>query len=551
MLRYALYARKSKDDKSGIIKSIQDQLNIWREIAPERGIQIVKEYEENKSAKTPGDRPVYKALMADLRSGAVDGILVWHVNRLARNMEEAGALAQMLIEGRIKEIRTPHWTYKPGDNILPLLLEQGMSTQYSLDLSEAVKRGTDSMVADGGWPHQAKVGYLNRRDPLNPKRGIIVKDPERFDLMRRGFDLMFTGAYTVRQVVDLMNEQWGFRTKPSPSRPGGPLSYAAAYDIFQNPFYAGFTVHNGVQRQGRHEPMITASEYSRLQQVLKAKGQSRRRKWEFTFTGLIRCGYCGMQVTAEGRFKSGKHRVYYHCSDPYGRCTKRGINEERLEAEIVRQLDNITVEPALCEIALENISRWLGEEGESQGEVLKQQHRALEEVERQRNNLLDLMVRGLLTDEAIYREKEQRLLREQSRLQVEIQASVEEGEQIRARARAGFSFVQRAREGFMLGEGQRKKEIARALGVEYVLRGNELTIALDPLLIEIVKFVDEMIAKLEPGPDGSQSQEQAFFNASSCDGRGKRAQFETWKTLLIELRESKFADLFVSPVFQA
>lgn len=58
-----------------------------------------------------------------------------------------------------------------------------MSTQYSLDLAEAVKRGMNSMVADGGWPHRAKVGYLNDRDALNSKKGIITKDPERFDLM--------------------------------------------------------------------------------------------------------------------------------------------------------------------------------------------------------------------------------------------------------------------------------------------------------------------------------------------------------------------------------
>ena len=33
------------------------------------------------------------------------------------------------------------------------------------------------MVEAGGWPHQAKLGYLNARDPQNAKRGIIVKDP--------------------------------------------------------------------------------------------------------------------------------------------------------------------------------------------------------------------------------------------------------------------------------------------------------------------------------------------------------------------------------------
>lgn len=543
MLRYALYARKSKDDKSGIIKSIKDQLDIWHELAQAQGLFIKAEYEENKSAKKPGVRPVYQEMVAQIRRGQIDAIMVWHVNRLARNMEEAGALAQMLIEGKIKEIRTPHWTYKPGDNILPLLLEQGMSTQYSLDLAEAVTRGINSMVEAGGWPHQAKLGYLNARDLQNSKKGTIIKDPERFELTRRGFELMLTGGYSVKQAIDLMNG-WGLQTRPTPTRPGGPLSYALGYDVFTSPFYAGFTKHNGVVRKGGHPPMISVSEYHTLQRIVEERGRFHVRKGgarpAFAYTGMMTCGRCGLQVTAERHFKSGKWRTYYHCSDPYGACTKRGINETDLENEILDRLCRITVDPALCETALANIARWQG--GQSQGAetVLASQNKRLQSVETQRDRLLTMMLNGLLTDEAVYREKEAELLKERNDLQLTIAKTLEGMEHIRAQARAGFHFVKLARDNFMLADPQRKKEIALALGVRYVLTERQLSVSLDPLLEEIVRYVDKIMVKLEPGIRGSESRYRASFSSSFSFGRDTRLILEPPAGLILALTQGLF-----------
>lgn len=90
MLRYALYARMSKDEKSGLIKSIEDQKTAWKELAEQQGLVVKAIFEENKTAKIPGVRPVYRTLIEAVRMGEVDGILVWHINRLAQNMEKSG-----------------------------------------------------------------------------------------------------------------------------------------------------------------------------------------------------------------------------------------------------------------------------------------------------------------------------------------------------------------------------------------------------------------------------------------------------------------------------
>jgi site-specific DNA recombinase len=245
MLRYGLYSRKSDKEDGDTIKSIEDQKAYWNERAHQHNLLIAKIYEENKSAKIPGTRPVYKQMIADLKAGRIDAVLVWHVNRLARNMAEAGELAQLLIDGKIKAIRTPVAVYTSADNILPLLLEQGTATQFSRDLSRTMVLTMEQMTKDGGWPHRAQIGYLNARDPLNARRGIVVPDPERFPLVRRGMEMMLTGNYSMRQVTDAMNA-WGLRTRPTDNHPAQPLSYTRGYLMFHDPFYAGYVSHKGV-----------------------------------------------------------------------------------------------------------------------------------------------------------------------------------------------------------------------------------------------------------------------------------------------------------------
>ena len=546
MLRYGLYARKSKEDKSGVIKSIEDQKHIWEELAGQQNLSIDRTYEENKTAKIPGVRPIYDQLVRDLQAGVIDGVLVWHVNRLARNMQEAGALAQMLIDGKIKELRTPHWTYRPGDNILPLLLEQGTATQYSLDLSEAVTRGTNSMVEAGGWPHMAKLGYLNARDPVNPKKGIIVIDPERYALTRRGFDLMLTGTKSVREVIKTMNA-WGLQTRPTPRRPGQPLSNALGYDIFSSPFYAGFTKHNGLVRKGSHQPMVTIAEFNRIQEITQTSQRTHARNMDFAFTGIIRCGNCGKYVTAEKhtKAKSGVTYVYYHCSDPYNTCTKKGISERDLEQEIVRMLQSITIDPELSRICKDNIDRWLNAQDQDSANAVHELQTRLKAIEQERKNLLTMMVRGVMSDETMYKQTEQELVSEHNKVSLEIKRTQDLDTHMRGQAAGGLAYAEAAFQAFSVAPPALKKEITTALGMKYELKGRELTIDIDPLLTELVGFAEQIKAKLEPASVGNQSHYQASSTTLNSFGRGAQALLEPSKSLIDALK----ASLFRCPVF--
>lgn len=540
MISYALYARKSHDDTDVTEKSLKDQVTIWRELASQRGYAIVHEYEESKSAKDAGVRPLFADMLRRIEKGEINGILVWHVNRLARNMAEAGLLADLLIRGQIKEIRTPTEHFSQQDNILPLVLQQATATQNNRDHAAAVLRGVHSRFQEGGWTHRAPVGYLNRRDVNNSRRGILIRDPERYDLVRRGWDSLLTGAYSIEEVIRTMNEEWGFRTRQTKKRGGTPLTRSHGYKLFSSIFYAGYVVREGKIQKGQHEAMVSIKEFGRAQEIMRSRGKARpQKKRVFPFTGLIRCANCGQQVTAALHVRrdakapgspgtgSPRHYIYYHCSDSYRRCSKRGISQAHIDWQVVALLESITLDPELCRVALDNILRWLGEQTGSSEATYSQLHRTLEDIERQLNNLLGLRLREVISDDALYRDKEDELVRERNKLKLAIQEAEEELELARQNAKNGFHYLAFARDYYLIADTEVKKALARALGIEFLLDGNQLSITLDPLLKEMVAFADQIMLSLEPALEGSQSRYRASFSHRKSFGRATGILYES------------------------
>jgi len=496
MLRYALYTRKSDERREVTEKSTGEQIAACRALAPGLGV-IVREFEESKSAKRPGVRPLFDQMIRLVEQGEVNAILCWKVDRLARNMKEGGMVSQLLIDGQLREIRTPNACHKPGDNILPLVLETATSTQYSLDLKVNVVRGLGGHFERGGWNACAPQGYRNDRDLINPKVGIVVADEPRFTLIRKGWDMMLTGAYSPAEVARTLNDVYGYRTRKTLERGGTRLSRSYAYKIFTNPFYVGYTWYKGDVRPGAHPAMVTEVEFGRVQELLRASMVPHAQTHEFAYTGLMRCGACGAMVTAELHMikaAGGTRKPYrfYRCADSNGKCTKRGLSEHKVEEAIKRALSGLSVEPELCQIAEENLTRALEHRSDAAEAVHAQQNAALEDLEQQQGRLMSMWLRGLLTDEERYRAAEAKLAKEKQDLLLKAGACRDELGQMRANAQASFGYVRYARDGFLVGDARRRREIAKALALEYVFFGRErrVEIAVKPLLVEVVRYAD-------------------------------------------------------------
>ena len=83
-----------------------------------------------------------------------------------------------------------------------------MANQYIIDLGKNAKRGMLSKLDKGWFPHLAPIGYLN-----DTVKHTIKKDPKRFPIVREIFDMLLSGKYSRNQILDIVNNELGFRTK--------------------------------------------------------------------------------------------------------------------------------------------------------------------------------------------------------------------------------------------------------------------------------------------------------------------------------------------------
>ena len=75
-LRYVLYARKSTEDENRQVRSIDDQIKDCLKVAKDLGLHIVGEpIKETKSAKKPGQRPLFSQMLKDIEAKKYDAIL--------------------------------------------------------------------------------------------------------------------------------------------------------------------------------------------------------------------------------------------------------------------------------------------------------------------------------------------------------------------------------------------------------------------------------------------------------------------------------------------
>ena len=336
-MKYFLYARKSTDVEDKQVLSIEAQLAELRALAKSEQLEIVGEFVEKRSAKMPG-RPVFNEMLKRVQKGDTSGIVCWKLDRLARNPVDGGQISWFLQENIIQHIRTHDRSHYPTDNVLMMSVEFGMANQFIRDLSSNVKRGLRAKVKRGEFPSSAPVGYLN-----DVRAKTIVIDRKKSKVIRAAFELYAKGNSRLEDISNFMYEN-GVR-----SFGGLHFHKDRVRFILTNSFYVGLFTYGGEIYEGRHTPLIEKRLFDKVQQVIVERGHPMKPQNEpKALCGLLRCGECGMGITAEEKFKYQKngnvHRyVYYRCTKKKGSCSQSYIREEPL----VEQLNTVLSDYAM------------------------------------------------------------------------------------------------------------------------------------------------------------------------------------------------------------
>lgn len=332
-LKYCLYARKSSESDERQAMSIDSQLSEMRALAENEKLNVVCEKQESHSAKDSGKRPVYNEMLAEIAAGEYNAILTWAPDRLSRNAGDLGSIVDLMDQHKLLHIRTYSQTFTNSPNekfLLMILCSQAKLENDNKSIN--VKRGMKTKLEMGWRPGVAPLGYINRA--FGGVKDIIL-DPERAGTVKQIFEK------TVQGIPGREIQRW-LSEVGCTNRSGKNVTLSQVYLILNNPFYYGefeWPEGSGNWFKGAHEPLITRELFDQIHVGrVDYKGQWGSKR--FAFKGLLTCGSCGAEITAEEKFKllkdgSYNRHVYYHCTkrkDP--NCSEKYLNEADMQEQI-------------------------------------------------------------------------------------------------------------------------------------------------------------------------------------------------------------------------
>jgi hypothetical protein len=132
-----------------------------------------------------------------------------------------------------------------------------------------------------GSRSRTKIGYLNVREMVDGHEiRTVALNPERAPYVQLAFELAATGDYTMERLARVLAER-GLLMRPSAKRPVGPISANCLARILRDRYYLGFICYDGEEYPGRHEPLVSAELFAKVQAVLDErlpkKGSRQRR----------------------------------------------------------------------------------------------------------------------------------------------------------------------------------------------------------------------------------------------------------------------------------
>lgn len=367
----AAYARYSSDNQRE--ESIDAQLRAIKEYAKKNQIRIVGTYVDKALTATNDNRPEFQKMLKDSKKGVFDSVIVYKMNRFARNRYDDAIYKKKLQRNNVSVISVVE---QLDDSPMSVMMESfliGLAEFESKNLAQEVMKGSKenaySCKHNGGLP---PFGYS-----VDRKTQLYVIDDDKAPIVRRIFDRYLEGAgYT--KIANELNEK-GHKTSK-----GYPFSVPAVKTILTNPKYKGTYIYNRAEsknedgkRNNHHSKeadeiivvengmpaIITSEVFQKVQDRIAANTRDHntfRAKRVYLLSGIIRCGECGAKMIANkayNKMADGTKKEYfmYRCSNKdHPQNKAKSIHVEEIEEYILSQMEEqIFNDKALSYLSME------------------------------------------------------------------------------------------------------------------------------------------------------------------------------------------------------
>ena len=380
-MKAVIYARYSSHSQTE--QSIEGQLHDNYAWASQQGITVVGEYIDRALSGTRDLRPDFQRMIEDASKKQFDMIIVWKLDRFARNRYDSAIYKARLRKYDVKVVSVKeNITDTPEGIILEGLLES-LAEYYSANLAQNIKRGRRESLLKGLFPGgPAPFGYK-----VVDKK--LVVDDKTAPVVRFIFDKYAEGV-PKKDIMKSLDER-GIRNKQ-----GRPLTLSFFNRILTNPIYYGTFRQLDQTFPNFADPIIDEDLFNRVQARLKRVARApaaSKGKVDYLLTGKIFCGHCGFPMSGEsGKSHTGDVHHYYACHNKkkFRACRKKNERKNFIEWYITEQTMRYITNPACAaRVAREVVAEYKREFSDAGAEDLE---RAIQQIDREMEKLVDAIL---------------------------------------------------------------------------------------------------------------------------------------------------------------
>lgn len=373
-----IYARYSSHSQTE--QSIEGQLRDAYEFAQREGYTIVAEYIDRAQSGTKDTRRDFQRMIADAQKKQFQAVIVWKLDRFARNRYDSAIYKAKLKKFGIRVISVMERIQDNPEGIILEGMLESMAEYYSANLAVNIRRGQRESIAKGRFCGGAiPFGY-------KAVDGKLIEDEKTAPIIREVFKRYASGE-SMKDIIDDLNNR-GVK-----SSSGGALTYTTFSRALVNRCYIGEYAYKGEVVPGLAVPLVDVETFDKVQTKVNARRRApaaAKAKLEYLLQGKAFCGHCGGHMVGEsGRGRNGEVYAYYSCRNrkKYHTCKKKNEKKDFIEWYVVEQTILYVLSPERMErIAAAVVKEYEKEFGDG---VIKDRERQIKKIDKELDNLVD------------------------------------------------------------------------------------------------------------------------------------------------------------------
>ena len=373
-LKAGLYCRVSTDAQvEGY--SIDAQKKLLEAYCISKEITEYEFYVDGGFSGSNLHRPEMQRMMDDIKDKKINFVIVYKLDRISRSQKDTLYLIEEVFNPNnigFISIRENFDTTTPFGKamigILSVFAQLERETIY-----ERTRMGMLERVKSGLWMGGGNrpLGYDYDRNTGN----LVIKEKQA-EMIRYVFDFYLEGM-SPENISDTL----------------GMSGERVVRKVLRSPVYIGMIPYKNELYQGKHQPIITKEKWDEVQTMIENRGKNELKKANYLLSDLVYCGHCGAKFRYQ---KWGQNSIKMYCysqqrsrprlvRDP--NCPNIKADSDEVEKAVLQELFKMSLD--------ENyFDKRMTSNMENSIEMIENRKK---EVEKQIQNLLNVLAEGFIT----------------------------------------------------------------------------------------------------------------------------------------------------------